>query len=643
MINPSATKVSIVPYQAGLGVQPGLYDGKVPDIELRAGLTVLVGPNAAGKTVVLRALKDRLRELRETLKPKHVVYLAAGRSMAFEQYRSSAAGPNQHSAGEPAAVGHRNWMPNWWQVEGAPGMIMRLKDRPDLLLKVQARLQALHERRLRLEWSQSGLQVAFVPTTGGNSYFANVEASGLIQLVPLLAALYDDEIFSLLIDEPEISLHPQLQAFILQEMSSVAGDPAADKTKKLIVIATHSPSMLPVRRIADITRLVFFIDRQNSPIQVPGDAGELKNRKLAALIARMTENHKLAFFARNVLLVEGPSDEIIVSGLALKLDHPLLGGNTQVVPITGKGQFPQSIKLFTLMGKRVFVMADLDALADSNDLINCFQVQASSFILSSGFATLAEMDKLIRRQFISLIDTDWARIEPEACKHRYWTKAERGNPEEETKAKRRAALAALLAPTVDAIEQSQLGPDWLNLRKRYDAQLEVLERAGCVVLRRGTLEDYFLSAEAISALGSVGKPEGAAIEVEYFSTQSDQLLKDAYADIVAAIQISAPINKIDENDLLKEQLGALLGAALLFVTPKMSNDELNARAAANFGSDKPVFKFANRTKEVDNGNCIRRINVEITSPLFHREAFPFEIDESQNPTVEIERRLPRQK
>ena len=43
----------------------------------------------------------------------------------------------------------------------------------------------------------------------------------------------------------------------------------------------------------------------------------------------MSESHKTAFFAQRVLLVEGPSDEIIVAGLAVAIEHSLLGGNTQ--------------------------------------------------------------------------------------------------------------------------------------------------------------------------------------------------------------------------------------------------------------------------------------------------------------------------
>ena len=115
---------------------------------------------------------------------------------------------------------------------------------------------------------------------------------------------------------------------------------------------------------------------------------------------------------------------------------------------------------------------------------------------------------------------------------------------------------------------------------------------------------------------------------------------DVYADIVSAIEISAPIKKIDENLLLREQLGALLGSAVLLATPDMTDDELKARAVSNISNERPVFKLANRTSKLENGGYTRAVHVEITSPLFVRASFPFEISATSILVDEIEKRLP---
>ncbi|MGM4921675.1 ATP-dependent nuclease [Tardiphaga sp. 804_B3_N1_9] len=626
-------RTGFLPKLLNLGSREEFYNGKEPVLEIRAGLTTLVGPNAAGKTAILRSMKNYLSGSSHSF-GKELVYLTAGRGSSLESFRFSGSPDSQ--AQNPAAIGHTSWMSNWATFEGSTGMYMRLKARPDLLLKVQARLQGLHERRLRLEWTQSGLQVSFSPVAGGNPYFANVEASGLLQIIPLLAAMHDDGIFALLIDEPEISLHPQLQSFILQEMLQCAGDPGLDSRKKLIVLATHSPSMLSVRKTEDIRNLIFFADRKSLPSQVPTDAGELKNRKLSALLSRLSENHKLAFFARNVLLVEGPADETIVSALAIALKHPLLGANTQIVPVTGKGQFPETVKLFRLMAKNVFVLGDLDLLVDDSQIVSTFQEVASILVEKLGGSSLLQLDAGIRSDFSKLVDAHWDDLAELAVDHNYYALAGDPGLDSTLKAKRRSALAVLLNLQDDQLKALAHEADWRSIRARYEVLLNVLDSSGCIVLRRGTIEDYYLDQEDDLR----NKPASAAREAEVIIGSTSSELRARYGDVVRAIETAAPIKEVDENDLLREQLSSLLGVALMVATPGMSDAELNTRAAANFSTDKPIFSFKNQTRDNGRGGYIRSVEVRIQTELFARVGFPFHVTDQDNILATIERVLP---
>jgi predicted ATPase len=167
-----------------------MFNGQSATLSLNTGLCVFVGPNGSGKSETLRTLRDHLRRDGAALRNKQVVYLAAGRNSIFESYRSTGTSGPQYINVAPAAVGNQSWQKDWWQFEGNAGMLLRLKERPDLLLKIEARLQALYQRQLQLDWSQSGLQLVFRSTRGGASYYANVEASGVLELVPLLTARY---------------------------------------------------------------------------------------------------------------------------------------------------------------------------------------------------------------------------------------------------------------------------------------------------------------------------------------------------------------------------------------------------------------------------------------------------------------------
>src|SRR3954447_12490691 len=90
---------------------------------------------------------------------------------------------------------------------------------------------------------------------------------------------------------------------------------------------------------------------------VSGRRGSFRWRDMGHLGTRGSPHHYTRAHGRRPT-----SDEIIVSGLSLKLEHPLLGSNTQVAPVTGKGQIAEIVKLFRMMGKQVFVLADLAAL-----------------------------------------------------------------------------------------------------------------------------------------------------------------------------------------------------------------------------------------------------------------------------------------
>lgn len=605
-----------------------LFLGKKPIIRIGPGLTTFVGPNGAGKTQVLRGLKDQLASQLSTAVAKKVRYLSAGRASPFERFRASADSPNGR-AGGPTHVGHANYKDSWIGFESLTGDFLALDQRADLRLKVQARLQTFLSRSIRLVWSQRGLEIQIVPIGGGKPYPANDEASGILQLAPLLAAIYNDEIGALLIDEPEVSLHPQYQAFIMQEMQAVAGDPVAQPGKKFVVIATHSPSILSLRSTAELPSMVFFNDPYTLPVQISQDAGELKNKKLKALVARLSATHRLAFFARNVLLVEGPSDEIVAAQLARVLNHPILPANTQIVPVIGKSEFGEAMRLFELMGKRVFVLADLDAVSDANTLVNSFSAKpgAARAALATGHKSLIDLDKTIRSDFAETVGNHWAAIESAVSAHHYWTACPAA--ERSDKTKRRSALAILMSGDGKELDRLSGSTGFTALRQRFTVLFDALEEVGCFVLRRGTIEDYYGAAATSDA-----KPEAAALEAASFDDYSVHELEARYSDVIRAIRAAAPLRPVDENALLRERLGGALGATFQFMETDTPSAELNGRARAA-QPDFDIFELENCSIPSEH-----RVRVHMNSQLFPRETLPFDISINENPAPVIMSKLP---
>ena len=599
--------------------------GTIATIKVGPGITVLVGPNGSGKTRALRAIKSQL--MSENLlnaNNRKVHFLSAGRSSPLESYRSSSNSPHGVDTNN-AAVGDIGYMDKWWNFESITGDLMVLDRRPDLKLKIEARLQQLFDRSVELKWSQNGMIIRMTSVTSGDGYPANHEASGILQVIALLSAIHNDEIGTLIIDEPEISLHPQHQAFLLEEMELVAGDPS-DPTKKLIIIATHSPSMLPLRRIEELSKIIFFNSAQRVPAQIESKSEILKSRKLTALIARLSATHRTAMFAEHVLLVEGPSDEIIVTQLARKFGLRMLARNAQILPVTGKGEFIEAAKLFRLMNKQVSLLADLDALADENDLVNYFSGLPEAMAIADqiGRTNLADFDRDLRGEITSFIADFKAEIDMAADDYPDWSSKESG-----ADTKRRVTLARILTnPRSFGTETSSSAE---RLFIKYNLLLSSLEKVGCYFLRRGAIENYYRETADIGA----GKPDRAALESAGFDAREKHELEASYKDIYAALKYATPNKIVDEDTLLRMKLGAILLPVMLGMKFNSSDKEIEALASSTIGNDATVFKLSNKSYEQQI-----KLEVDLRSPLFKRENFPFEISISENPIAVLQKVLP---
>jgi predicted ATPase len=604
-----------LPIQINLQIAD-IFGGRTQTFTFSEGMLTLVGPNGSGKTQALHALRPKLEQ---EVKGRKVRYLSPGRLASIEQHRSDITG---QYAGEPrfdvTPVGSRHLISSRHYSSGIIGDVLALHQRPDLRIRVEARLQDLFQRRLALEWGQNGLQMEFTRTDGGASYAASREASGLLHLVSILAAAFDDEVGALLLDEPEVSLHPQLQAYVLRELRSVAGDPD-DPRRKLVVVSTHSPTMLQVRRPEHLTRLIFFESTSVDPKQVNATAPELAAKSISGLLARMGESHRAAFFARRLLLVEGPSDELIAQALAVKLDLPLDAAGTQLVPVIGKGEMAAVRKLFALTGKDCVVLADLDAFVDDGKLVGEFYnvTAIEDDITAKGHRDLRAFSASVRDDLKREIQTHYADLAFVADAHPYWTSRETGA--DEHVARVRAGTACLLSMDSGKLNSLPNAAMWSALRTRTLSLLDALELGGCFVLRRGALESYSLSGGF--APGIRAKPEAAAVEADAILVANDGSLRDQMGDIVRALEYAAQRPRVDEVGQLRQLLLSALAPCLDSCTKGTPSLELNQRARAFLQDRAGIFNIENATVD----DALPRLRVTLTSRILDGQKFPIEV------------------
>ena len=597
-------------------------------IHLHGGITVLLGPNGSGKTQFMRAAKLNLERLmkhqwNEALRAKKEVrFISAGRIGSLERFRSDFDGLRRgHLRYDDAEYGSKGDRPRRHAYETLEGDILTLSQRPDIMVKVRERLRKLFQRDVLIEWDGGNLKLSFSRLDVPNSnYSSGREASGLIHLVGLLSALYDDEVGALVIDEPEVSMHPQLQAFILQEMTEVAGFPEAGNNKKIIMLSTHSTEFIKLNTPSDIPHLVFCSDFGSAPVQISPDIGELKNRKIRELVNRMGQDHKLSLFAKTPILVEGPSDAIICSALASKLKIHLGAGGSQILPVIGKGQFPVVAKLFALMGKSPVVLADCDGLADGLGLVNSFlNTQSGNDVASAhGFGSGTELSQTVYRHFCNLVDSSWDEISLLAEQTSYYTN---GDTNQEDQRKRRAALVVILYQTDD--QMKKLPPHWSKIRKQLDVLLSVLEELGCFILRKGTIENYYTNTDVTK----VGAKSDAAIN-ESLKIQDAPTgdLEQLFGEVIRCLNAASSARRINEGE-------SLLHSLLACVAPLQA--QLKANSALKQDANQLARQIIGESAQIFNFSWSEdTLKVDLESDILDVGGFPFSVRTTDN-VVEV--------
>lgn len=576
------------------------------NIEIKNGLTVLLGPNGSGKTHLLRAIKNTVTPHAQG---KKVRFVSAGRMGVFENFRSDYDGHRGEFFNfEGANFGSKGDVARRHDIETLNGDFQTLSERADILIKVQERLRKLFKRDLIIEWDGGTLKVVFARLDNESSpYSSGREASGLLHLVGILSALYDDEVGVLLLDEPEVSLHPQLQSFLLNEISEAAGHPSEGRYKKIIIMATHSTEMLKITRISDLSSLIFCHDLESEPVQVDLDAGELNNRKLQTLIARLGQEHKLSLFCRRPLLVEGPSDVMLCSFISNKLELHLEAAGSQILPVIGKGQMSVVSKFMSLLGKSPVVLADADAFSDGLELTNYFlnaSEKANIKASESGASSASSLASAAYRDFCDLVSNNWEGISMIATQHPYWINKK---SDEETLAKKRASFCTLFSTDESIIKNIDNGSSWLTIKRRLEAILDLLEISGCFILRKGAIESYYQSSDQLTF---EGKPSAAVDEIDFLEGRSVSEVTVALPEIVRCIEFASLGEKINESESLRDILLSIAAPAAAKLAKGSTTQDINILAKTILRERAGIFELSVNDNELTIAMNSRILNVQ---------------------------------
>ena len=231
----------------------------------------------------------------------------------------------------------------------------------------------------------------------------------------------------IVIDEPELHLHPRWQRIFLELFYDLS-----DTKENQFILATHSPQFVTPRTIGNITR-IFQRDRESDKASL-ADA-TLPNKQHLVRIVNSHNNERL-FFADEVVLVEGISDRLVLSSLVQSYcSTTAINRTIEIVEVNGKQNFSGYKELCDGVNMPASIVADRDYLLEvGSDATKDFFVSNSGKVWENLAAKKSKDRKALCEALESAIasgDLDDLRLFWDYLKSRRMSLREDLSPEED--------------------------------------------------------------------------------------------------------------------------------------------------------------------------------------------------------------------
>jgi hypothetical protein len=237
----------------------------------------------------------------------------------------------------------------------ATDLLLALRDHPEVGLKVAAFMRTALGRTI--EFRENGGFFDPYLRLGGVEYsLFRDEGHGLRELTVLLAAAYMTDWNILIVDEPELHLHPSLARLWLAELNREC----RERDAKAVVV-THEPSMLRPTSAADLGA-VWHFRPGHKPSTIGSHVPEQREERVTAGLKYNPQLLSQLAFAPRPVLVEGVHDVAALTAALSRTKEPAVVAQTELVPCGSSGAVALWFEIGKSMGIDLRAVADLDAI-----------------------------------------------------------------------------------------------------------------------------------------------------------------------------------------------------------------------------------------------------------------------------------------
>ena len=274
--------------------------------------------------------------------------------MLYTNYGWTSVPATEGFRGIPLGDHERNQARNLAQSGSGIDEMYALKEQPEVWLRVAAFLRRALGRVIELRES-AGLLDPYVRIGDVEYSLLRDEGHGLRELVILLTAVYREDWKLLVVDEPELHLHPSMTRLWLSELERACrvGDRRA-------IVVTHDPSVVKATSAADLEAVWLFVPGRPSQPLADHVGGTEAARVTASLQGNPNLVSQLVFSPRPVL-VEGVHDVAALTVAMARTQPAEVVAQTDLIECGGSSEVAMWFGIARGAGLDVRAVADLDA------------------------------------------------------------------------------------------------------------------------------------------------------------------------------------------------------------------------------------------------------------------------------------------